>query len=54
MDWKAIMEMEDPREALKEIDKKIEMENLSLQEVEDRVEENAYRTACSSRQKDKR
>ena len=41
MEWKAIMAMSDPHEALKQIEKKIEAENLSLQEMEDRVEEYA-------------
>ena len=41
MEWKAIMEMRDPHEALKRIVQKVERENLSLQELEDRVEEYA-------------
>ena len=41
MEWKAIMEMRDPHEALKRIVQKVEVENLSLQELEDRVEQYA-------------
>ena len=41
MEWKAIMEMRDPHEALKRIVQKVERENLSLQELEDRVEQYA-------------
>lgn len=41
MEWKEIMAMHNPHEALKQIEKKIETENLSLQVMEDRVEEYA-------------
>lgn len=37
MKWDEIMKMDDPHEALKEIEKKIDAENLSIQEMEDRV-----------------
>ena len=41
LDWKTIMEMENPHEALKAIAKKIDTENLSIEEMENCVEEYA-------------
>ena len=41
MDWKTIMEMEDPHEALKAIMAKVEKENLSVEEIEDKADEYA-------------
>ena len=38
-EWAAIMQMENPHEALKAIAKKIDTENLSIQEMEDRITE---------------
>ena len=40
-DWPTIMEMENPHEALKAIAKKIDIENLSITEMEERIEEYA-------------
>ena len=37
MDWITIIDMENPHEALKAIAKKIDIENLSIQEMEDRI-----------------
>ena len=48
MDWKTIMEMEDPHEALKAIAIKIEQENLTVEEMEDRMEEYAERHGIST------
>ena len=38
-EWAVIMQMENPHEALKAIAKKIDTEGLSIQEMEDRIEE---------------
>lgn len=38
-EWAVIMQMENPHEALKAIVKKIDTENLSIQEMEDRITE---------------
>ncbi len=41
MDWDKIMEMEDPHKALLAIVEKIEMDDLGLVEMEDRVDQYA-------------
>lgn len=41
MEWDKIMQMDDPHEALKAIEKKIDTDDLSIQEMEDRVEQYA-------------
>ena len=41
MDWEQIMKMDNPHEALKQIDAKIRRENLSLLEMEEMTEKYA-------------
>ena len=41
MDWKTIMEMKDPHEALLAIVKKVETDDLGLVELENRVDQYA-------------
>ena len=41
MDWKTIMEIENPHEALKAIEKKIDTEDLSILEMEEQIAEYA-------------
>jgi len=41
MDWKTIMEMDDPHEALKAIAIKVEKENLSVEVIMDKADEYA-------------
>ena len=43
MEWKKIMAMSDPHEALKRIAEKVDKEALSIEEMEDRVQEYAHR-----------
>ena len=43
MEWKKIMAMRDPHEALKRIAEKVDKDNLSIQEMEDKVDEYAQR-----------
>ena len=43
MEWNKIMTMRNPHEALKRIEEKVAKENLSIQEMEDKVEEYAQR-----------